>query len=194
MADINIGGILHSVATGNVVARADEILDESRGKKQSQINTETDAALAERYIKDETYSKTELNSLITTPNVNYITVAATSDTHYVTDVLPTTGLADTVYRVASWDGTQYDSSVYSEYAWNGYGYVLLDKKEYGIDDEPTAESDNLVRSGGVVEFVGSLISNAEMDGVLNGDLAVYLTDVNNKAVLDDNGKPIEIIQ
>lgn len=39
--DINIGGRLHSIATGNVVAGTDEILDDNLGKKQTQINTET---------------------------------------------------------------------------------------------------------------------------------------------------------
>ena len=39
--DINIGGRLHSIATGNVIAGADEILDDNLGKKQTQINTET---------------------------------------------------------------------------------------------------------------------------------------------------------
>lgn len=46
MANINIGGRLHSTATGNTVAGANEILDDSKGKKQSVINQETDAALA----------------------------------------------------------------------------------------------------------------------------------------------------
>ena len=46
MANINIGGRLHSTATGNVVAGANEILDDVKGKKQSAINQETDEALA----------------------------------------------------------------------------------------------------------------------------------------------------
>lgn len=46
MANINIGGRLHSTATGNVVAGANEILDDVKGKKQSVINQETDEALA----------------------------------------------------------------------------------------------------------------------------------------------------
>ena len=37
---INIGGRLHSVATGNVVAGANEIYDDDEQKKQSQINAE----------------------------------------------------------------------------------------------------------------------------------------------------------
>lgn len=46
MANINIGGRLHSTASGNVVAGANEILDDSNGKKQSVINQETGEALA----------------------------------------------------------------------------------------------------------------------------------------------------
>ena len=39
----------------------------------------------------------------------------------------------------------------------------------------------------------SVITDAEMDEVLGGDLPVYLTDRNGNAVLDDNGRPIEIL-
>ena len=45
--NIDIAGRLHSRATGNVVAGADEILDDSKKKKQSQINAEVDATLAD---------------------------------------------------------------------------------------------------------------------------------------------------
>lgn len=148
---INVGGRLHSIATSNVLAGANEILDDSKGKKQSEINVDIDNALANRYTKDETYNKNELNSLITTPDVQYISVVATEQTAVVTDILPSVGAANTIYRVGKWDGTQYNTTVYSEYAWNGSAYVLLDVKEYGIDDEPTAGSDNPVKSGGVFE-------------------------------------------
>lgn len=40
--DIIIGGRLHSAATGNVVAGADEIFDDSAAKKQSEINQDQD--------------------------------------------------------------------------------------------------------------------------------------------------------
>lgn len=39
--NIDIGGRLHSTATGNVVAGSNEIFDDSKNKKQSDINTET---------------------------------------------------------------------------------------------------------------------------------------------------------
>ena len=45
--NIDIAGRLHSRATGNVVAGADEILDDSRQKKQSVINAEVDASIEE---------------------------------------------------------------------------------------------------------------------------------------------------
>lgn len=38
---IEIGGRLHSIATGNVLAGANEIFDDDKNKKQSEINTET---------------------------------------------------------------------------------------------------------------------------------------------------------
>lgn len=41
MANVDISGRLHSIATGNVVAGANEILDDDLSKKQSQINAET---------------------------------------------------------------------------------------------------------------------------------------------------------
>lgn len=63
-----------------------------------------------------------------------------------------------------------------------------------VDPEPTAGSVKPVQSGGVYNVtLGALIRNDEMDEVLEGGVAVYLTDANNNAVLDDDGKPIEII-
>ena len=84
---INVGGRLHSIATGNVLAGTDEIYDDGKGKKQSTINAETDAILAQH-----TSVIQGLNSQ------NYETYAATNQTTAVTDVLPATGNVNTVYR------------------------------------------------------------------------------------------------
>lgn len=43
---VNIGGRIHNPEVGNVVAGANEILDDSKGKKQNVINGEVDTALA----------------------------------------------------------------------------------------------------------------------------------------------------
>ena len=118
MADIfEIAGRVHSTSQEGVTTVASEILDESKGKKQSQVNAETDATLAEH-----TSTINGLNSQ------NYVTVTATEQTTTVTDVLPVTGEADTVYRVGNWDGSQYDETCYSEYSWNGSAYVHLSTK------------------------------------------------------------------
>lgn len=171
---LNIGGRLHSTETGNVVAGANEILDDTKGKKQSQVNAETDITLEnhqqqlnDKYNKNEVYSKSEtynknevfskeetydkeaLNSLITTPEVDYVTLTA-EDGDTLEDIFDgVEGASDTIYRVGSWDGTQYDTTKYTEYGFNGIDFIQLDVKEIGVDTEPTAGSHNLVESGGV---------------------------------------------
>lgn len=114
---INVGGRLHSIATGNVLAGTDEIYDDGKGKKQSTINAETDAILAQH-----TSVIQGLNSQ------NYETYAATNQTTAVTDVLPAIGSVNTIYRLGNWDGSQFDPSCYTEYSWNGTQYVPISTK------------------------------------------------------------------
>lgn len=122
---IKIGGELESTATGNVVASTNHIKDRNKNKYQSDINVETDAALADRYTKEETYNKEQLNNLITTPDQKYVSVSATSQTTSIEDVLPVSGASNTIYRIGSWDGSQYRPTVYSEYTWDGSSYTFL---------------------------------------------------------------------
>lgn len=245
MADnkINVGGRLHSIATGNILAGADEILDDNIGKKQSEVNIDVDNALADRYTKGETYNKNQLNNLITTPNQEYVTVEDYAS-------LPESGEANTIYRVSNWDGSlaipATDITKYSEYAWNGSQYIFLCVKSQigevfdisaansgttyadltealgtngtnvpvsvrkggmsikfiqtsdnkyvqyrlisnqfsttvsdwqGVDDEPTAGSDNLAKSSGIY------VSNFYNSGFSYGNLIDY----NNKGILLDKG-------
>lgn len=171
---IPIPGRIYNASGGNVCG-TDDVIDDVKGKKQSQINTEVYNAIqneierateaendrytkSEVYKKEETYNKTELNNLITTPSQEYETYVATDQTTAATDVLPATGEADTIYRVGNWDGTQYDTTCYTEYAWNGSVYVSLNTKEYGIDDVPTPDSTNLVTSGGIFAKTNGIVS------------------------------------
>ena len=113
------------------------------------------ANAADVYTKSETYNKDELDSMITTPDVQYVSVTATAQTTSVTDVLPVSGASDTIYRVGSWDGTQYNADSYSEYAWNGASYVLLNVKNTGIAtgsdfDNPTAAQRALLTTVGAI--------------------------------------------
>lgn len=83
------------------------------------------AEKGESYTKAQTYSKEEVNSLVSTPKQEYVTVAATQQTTSATEVLPASGDSDTIYRVSNWNGSAYDTAVYAEYAWNGSLYMLL---------------------------------------------------------------------
>lgn len=141
---------LKSAVKGGFVTGAEDVKDDVLGKSQREVNADT-------YRKGETYSKEQLNNMITTPEQGYLSVTATSETTDVDDVATLIATkypegkesADTVYRVGCWDGEQYDTGVYSEYVWDGTQYILVGVKNPGIDDEPTLGSDNLVTSNGV---------------------------------------------
>lgn len=124
MAEIKISGTLHNTEEiqgdslhSHVVAHANEILDEQKGKKQGDVNAEVSDELA--------LHNNRLNALT---GQNYVTVESYAE-------LPVQGQADTIYRVASWDGTNVDAAKYSEYAWNDgtSSYILLSVKS-SIDD------------------------------------------------------------
>lgn len=92
------------------VTRTHHIFDDAKDKNQAEINVEVDDTFA--------FHQSEINAL---NSQNYVTVDSFSS-------LPATGAVDTIYRVSNWDGTQQDPTVYSEYAWNGEGYVHLSTK------------------------------------------------------------------
>lgn len=174
MADIfEISGRIHSTSQEEVVTTSSEILDEEQNKKQSEVNADVDTALAYRYTKEETYSKSQLDNLITTPDVQYVTVATYS-------ALPATGSADTIYRVASWDGSAVDAGKYSEYAWNGTAYQLLAVRSGSIDGVFDISQANA--SGGVpatYDNLAAAISGTHVpEGVRAGGMSVkYIENV-----------------
>ena len=92
---------------------------------------------------------------------NYETYTATSQTTAITDLLPATGSADTIYRIGNWDGTQYNANTYSEYGWYDGAYKKIATRTPGIDNEPTTGSENLVKSGGVASQLSQLSSKIE---------------------------------
>lgn len=162
MTEIKTNAIPHRLKNVNkqypYVAGAVDIIDDVKGKTQDVINKEVDDEFA--------FHQSEINAL---DSQNYVTVEATDQTSAVTDVLPATGSVDTVYRVGSWDGSQYDPTVYSEYAWdaNQSIYRFLDKKQYSIatkDDfiEPDSQSrSKLTDVGAVADVFGHYEDNPE---------------------------------
>lgn len=200
--DINIGGRLHSIATGNVVAGADEILDDNLGKKQTQINTETYSLVesVNNALDALNPDQQEALGVATKANANeaklgyYVcdtdtdvaakTVAATNyvlgtggsikvkmtndnTVNNATLNINSTGAKPLFYEGArasstnTWaggdvleiyyDGTNYQAKNVSPTFKTGEKVNSV-----GVDDEPTAGSDNLVKSGGVS---GQLLNN-----------------------------------
>lgn len=96
--------------------------------KANSATTLSGYGITNAYTKNETYTKEEVNSLVSTPYQNYFSVTATSSTTNVASLLPATGSVGTIYRVGHWDGSRYVTSLYSEYAWNGSSYIKLDSK------------------------------------------------------------------
>ena len=198
MANINIGGRLHSTATGNTVAGANEILDDSINKKQSEINAET-YRLVENInnsLENLNPEQTEALSVAKKANNNEVKlgyfecetesdIAAkviTNASGYilskggsikikmindniasnVTLNINSTG-AKTLYynnKLVSPTNTWKNNEIIEVY-YDGNNYYAnniecIEKfatgekiKEVGIDDKPTAESENLVKSRGV---------------------------------------------
>lgn len=108
--------------------------------------------------------KTELNRIdgnITTLNDLY--EALTQSALVVvqpTDTWPVASPATkTIYRVV--DRVNTPPQYYSDYMWNGTAMVQMATYDNAIDDEPTAGSNNLVKSGGVEKYVLQRILNSE---------------------------------
>ena len=147
---------LKNVTVGGHVAGVEDI-DAGNGKTQQDINADT-------YRKNETYSKEQLNSMITTPEQEYLSVTATAETTSVDDIATLIATkypdgkesADTVYRVGCWDGEQYNTGVYTEYVWDGTQYIPVSVKNPGIDVKPAKSSSNLIESGAVYNSVTPL--------------------------------------
>ena len=160
MATTKIPNELESAVKGGFVTNAAMIVDRTdpdNPKAQNVINQEVGNALDNRYTKDEvynkeeTYNKTQLDNMITTPEIAY----KDYDT-YAAMVAETEHPNGAIYRVANYDGTQVDNSKYAEYSWDGTQYKLMAVRDHGVDDVPTAGSNNFVKSSGVKSCVDNL--------------------------------------
>ena len=162
---INTGGRFHDTSINHTVTGANEVLDDDIQKKQSVINAEQqefnqeqEGINADTYRKNEVYNKEETNNIISrTPETDVIVmdipaasqsdIAGWLDANTPSGIDPETGRsvrANKLYRVPGPDNT-----TFSEWAWDGTAYIMLDDKDYGIDDKPVRGSDNFVKSGGL---------------------------------------------
>lgn len=136
---------LESAVKGGYVAGAKDIVDDALGKAQNVVNEEHEEAISdlqenvgtggsvdERIAAEKDRAEAAENALASAIGglnaQNYVTVTATDQTTDVTDVLPTQGVVNTVYRVGNWNGSQFDETTYSEYSWSNGAYVHISTK------------------------------------------------------------------
>lgn len=149
---IAVPGRLESVATDGQIAGASQVYDDDRQKSQAAINNEFESGQAYLDNKISALQKQDIE---------------------VVDVLPEVATADPkkIYRVAG-------TTSYTDYMLNADGSQFKAMATYafpGIDDEPTAGSENLVKSGGMVEnfknreidFDNAQVGFLNIDGKLN---------------------------
>lgn len=160
---------------------------QARENEDENINTRITELDKKKANLSTTYTKEEVNGLISTKDQNFVSVEATQEISNITDILPPTGAGDTIYRAGNWDGEKYAENVYSEYAWSTTtnAYVKLSTKNSGIDEKPTIDSKRLVESGGVfneIKHVSAELGEAVVS--LNAPLNVqYIKNIpieNNK--------------
>ena len=93
--DIQVGGTLHSIATGNIIAHADEVMDEDYGKRQSVINQELSNRLTEELKGYLPLTGGTMNGNITFPNTLGILIQNKTNT----DLLNAAGGTTTIDTV-----------------------------------------------------------------------------------------------
>ena len=90
-------------------------------------------------------------SALATANTNIAELQAAyeglTQSDIVVGALPASGVANIIYRVPG-------TSSYSDYMWDGTQFVLLATYDNAIDNVPTDNSNNLVKSGGVYNAIG----------------------------------------
>ena len=114
--------MIHSISESGDAMYSEELYDKQKEKKQSKINEEVGEELG--------LHESRLNALT---GQNYVSVQATQSTTAadIPTLINATGdgeQLDTIYRVGFWDGSAYVADKYTEYAWTGTVYTILDVK------------------------------------------------------------------
>lgn len=97
--DIQVGGTLHSIATGNIIAHADEVMDEDYGKKQSVINQELSNRLTEELKGYLPLTGGTMNGNITFPNTLGILIQNKTNTDLLNAAGSTTSIDEIKVQV-----------------------------------------------------------------------------------------------
>ena len=188
MANINIGGRLHSAATGNTVAGANEILDDNLSKKQDVINAEqsqaigaevTRATAAEQALQTDVNGiKSKIPSTASSSNKladkNFVNSSIASNTanfkgtfNSLAELQAVTGATNNDYGFVKADDG-HGNVVYKRYKYNGTSWIY----EYDLNNSSFTEAQwNAINSGiteEMVEKLNELPDNEELEENLSG--------------------------
>ena len=165
---------LKNMAVGGHVAGAEDI-DAGDGKTQQDINADT-------YRKSETYNREQIEYMAATHDENFVNLEAESGDTLADIFVGVEGAPQTLYRVGNWDGEQYDTTKYSQYSFDGTNFVLLSVWNNGLDENPTEDSDNLVKSGGVYGSTMIVAASPSDDS----DVVSYVIDKDSNCIAQIN--------
>ena len=127
------------------MAGADEIIDDSLGKRQSDINEEVKEFLGSGGTVDERIATERERAMEAEEQLRQAYSSLSQSQPVPVTELPATGEAGKIYRLAG-------ESSYADYMYSENDLttpIKMAEYDNAIDDEPTAGSDNLVKSGGV---------------------------------------------
>ena len=141
-----------------------DTLGETEGKIKKEIDDRINA------VRDEALSRisaiaVETNRAETAEQLLQEQYTALTQSALVIGTLPASGQTSTIYRVPG-------ESSYSDYMWNGSSFVKMAEYDNAIDNEPTDESNNLVKSGGVAKIIKSTSEGSEKFYLCDGTGAV----------------------
>ena len=153
------------------VVSTDAVMDKQKGKTQEEVNTEAgekiaaleesvgsggsvDTRIANAVNIEKTRAETKENQLL---EIYQALDQSALEVLGENDALPNPGVARTIYR-------KYGGSSYTDYMYDSSDLITpipLATYDNAIDDEPTPNSDNLVKSGGIANKYGFDINSQE---------------------------------
>lgn len=140
-----IPSMIYNAAVGGHVTNSQQIIDENENKEQSQINAEVKQILGQGDSVDTRIANAVNTEKIRAEKAEQLLQEqynALTQSDVVVGTLPESGTKNLIYRVPG-------TSSYFDYMWNGTQFIKMAEYNNAIDDEPTAGSNNLVKSGGI---------------------------------------------
>lgn len=158
---INIPGRLHAADSEGIVTGANEVFDDNLGATQEDLNTSTLANLEtlQEGLGRKQNILTPGTGITISQDGTISTIIDGSIGKIVTDhTAITTPVEGLLYlEQTSTQGT-YAQYIYEDEEWSSLGNITL---SFGLDDIPTAGSDNVAKSGGTKQYIDTNTSKED---------------------------------